>query len=168
MMVAECDWLHIWFKHWYMPTWCCLKLSSMPNQRLDWLMWHDVTLFLWNPGLSLCQHGFVQPMHLAGIYLNQNWIHYTETYRKALQNVQCQSMTYLLRYSQFCLNVVWPCHDSTWVVWLPSNKGGCSHWGVALCPITEEHKTMKGITTHWLIHHSQGVLHADGNELWRW
>jgi len=45
-------------------------------------------------------------MHLTEFYLNNNWIHDTETYRKVLQNIQCQSMTY-------CSNLVRPCHDST-------------------------------------------------------
>src|SRR5882724_5352751 len=85
--------------------------NSESSVSLTWD--HTVCQQTYCPVLITSFHGFVWPMHLAEFYLNNNWIHDTETYRKIVQNIQCQSMTYLLRYSQFFSNLVRPCHDST-------------------------------------------------------
>jgi len=37
--------------------------------------------------------------------------------------------------------------------------------GVALCPISGEHKPMKGITACWLIHHTKGHVGASQLQL---
>src|SRR5882672_1047327 len=60
----------------------------------------------------------------------------------------------------------WTWHEGR-VVRSPSNEQGCSDGGVASCPIIEERKTMKGIKTHWLIHHSQGLLNGKRHKHWR-
>ena len=61
---------------------------------------HTVRQQTYFPVLITSFCGFVWPMHLAEFYLNNNWIHDTETYRKVLQNIQCQSMTYLLKFGE--------------------------------------------------------------------
>jgi len=61
---------------------------------------------LYCPVLITSFRGFVWPMHLTEFYLNNNWIHDTETYRKVLQNIQCQSMTYLLKFGETVVMIV--------------------------------------------------------------